>query len=154
MLLILAAVGASAQSNFKIENGLLVWQHVYEGDAPMHMLSDIHATDGQTTATLVKHKINYQAQGLKTMTAPFIVQNYLNARVQIDNKDGRYRVTLIQLVSINTNKGMGPLDEPTDFEKVFLKKGEWRTGAMYTKSISVIDKDLEGLFAPVKKEDW
>lgn len=152
---LLACIMVNAQGNFKVEDGAIIWQKVFDGEPTPHMLTDA-VVDGSTiTGKLSRHSINFKAQGLSAMNAPFIVQDLVNANVIIDKKDGRYRVTLSQLVSLNTNAAMGPIDQPVSFERLFLKKGALTTRGALVKSMDIIEADFDNLFKPKKvAEDW
>lgn len=152
---LLASLMASAQGSFKVEEGAIVWQKVFEGEPTPHMLTDAVVNDNVITGKLSRHSINFKAQGISAMNAPFIVQDLVNANVIIDKKDGRYRVTLSQLVSLNTNAALGPIDQPVSFERLFLKKDALTTRGALVKAMDIIDVDFDSLFKPKKSnEDW
>ena len=107
--------GQKEFGNFKIENGLIMWQKVYEEDL-----------------NLESQKLSLQAIGLPTMTTTNWLQDISGAELVVEKKDGRTRVTVKKIFAVSSVKlDFGNVEQnvtPTYIEDVYVKKknGEFR----------------------------
>ena len=108
--------GQKEFGNFKIENGLIMWQKVYEEDL-----------------NLESQKLSLQPIGLPTLTTKIWLQTLYGAELVVEKKDGRTRVTVKKIFAVSNRKPLfGSVEEnvttPTYIEDVYVKKknGEFR----------------------------
>lgn len=120
-------------NNFKIENGALIWQKVYESKLSPEGISNQLKSKG-----VVKHvglsnnmltgdintQANYKGAGFREMNIPmFVPRNDISCSVTINFKEGRYRVTLRNFKLIaNTEDPLTEIGETSTLETYALKK--------------------------------
>lgn len=126
-------VSAQENNNFKIENGALIWQKVYESKFSPEDISNQLKSKG-----VVKHvnlsnnmltgdintQANYKGAGFREMNIPmFVPRNDISCSVTINFKEGRYRVTLRNFKLIaNTEDPLTEIGETSTLETYALKK--------------------------------
>jgi hypothetical protein len=146
-----------SSQNFIVKDGSILWQKVYEGTPSFRVLSDVEKLDSIIIGKIENHSTNYKKQGYGSMNVPILVRDeLLNANARIDIKEGRYRVTLTNIVFSNTNQYLGAIGSPTTAESYFIKKGNITDRPAMLSILKIIDVDLEDLFTPdtPDKDNW
>jgi len=130
---------------FKISDGKLIWQKVYECKDSINQivsnlkrggsLRGIDVTDNVATGSLKDIEVDYKGAGFSRGTLPiYITSHHLSCFVVIDFKKGKYRITIknIQLTdvpegSINKFGESEPIEtyalknKNTEFRDLFIK---------------------------------
>lgn len=104
LIITFLCIHSFAQENFKIDNGSLIWQKVYETTLSTEAIVKQLKSDGNIknidfTDNLLTGELdipaNYKNAGYSEMSIPmYIPRNNIVCFVTIDFKDGRYRATL------------------------------------------------------------
>jgi len=102
------AISQTEANNFKIENGSLVWQKVFESDVNPNDLftnilskgyfKDVNRTDSTLTGIFEGIEPDYKGYGSSELSTPmYISRSFINGGVSIQVRQGRYRVVLSNL---------------------------------------------------------
>ena len=98
LILLIFSTTLAAQTivgNFKISDSEIIWQKIYEEDLPLE-----------------SQDIELRAKGLPVMTTTIWLSNIAGAKMKIDKKDGKTRVTIIDIYSVsNTQMDFGVVKE-------------------------------------------
>ena len=168
LLIFLAALFASTvmmqAQNFKVENGNIYWQKIYEQDVDIKAMlinsgkfTDITQSNGMITARIKPAKVD--ANGRSAMEIPiYIRDDHMTAFVRIQQKENRYRVTVDQFVFIDmVDSPLGQQGEETSLEAYAIKRdGSLKPYFVNTASV-IIDEALTSLFIPTNdlgNDDW
>lgn len=164
MALLLAQMALHAQTNnFFVENGKIYWQRVYEQDADIEaMLTnsgkfiDINTSNNIISATLKPGKVDIK--GRSAMSIPIYIRDgHVTGFVRIQQKEGKYRVTVDQIIFIDmVDSPLGQQGEETALEVYAVKKdGSIRPYFLSTAS-SIINEAFIDLFMPAADlgDDW
>ena len=159
-----ASVVAMQAQNFKLENGSIFWQRVYEHDADIEAMlvnsgkfTDINISNGIYTAIIKPAKVDIN--GRSVMEIPIYIRDgYMTGFVKIQQKENRYRVTVDQFVFIDmVDSPLGQQGEETYLEVYALKRdGTLRPYFLNTAAV-IIDEALISLFTPsnsLTDDDW
>lgn len=161
--------------NFKLEDGKLIWQKVYETELSHDeilksfktsgIIKDIETFKNSLAGTIDNLDLDYKGFGKTEMnTAMYIARSFLKCYVLIELKDGRYRITLkemklIQKYSVGTpgdllSSETGDISElktfavknnNADFRKSFKKAPSGILNFTFDKNFEIKKK---------KKSDW
>ncbi len=155
--------------NFKLENGNLIWQKVYETELSNDDLLKSFKTSGiiknlddlenSITGTIENLDLDYKGFGNTEMnTAMYISRSYFKSFVLIELKDGKYRITLkemklVQKYSDGLNeegeisklKDYAIKNNNSDFRKTFVKSPSGILNYTFDKIFEIKKK---------KKSDW
>ena len=107
--------GQKEFGNFRINNGLIIWQKVYEEEL-----------------NLESQNMSLQALGLPIMTTTIWLQDISGAELIVEKKDGRTRLTVKKIFAVSSARlDLGMVEEnvtPSYIEEVYVKKknGEFR----------------------------
>lgn len=117
ILLLLISVTAFSQENynFKVENNQLIWQDVFESIINKSDIEEIIKKNGIFKNLVIEENIikgnleniaaDYKGAGKSSMTTSIYVQNTtINSFFIIEFKDGKYRITLNDLILRTTNE--------------------------------------------------
>ena len=149
LLLLLAPVlcfGQTEIGNFKIKDGQVIWQKVYEEDLQIE-----------------SQKLKLQAIGLPVMTTTFWLTDISGADLVVEKKDGRTRLTVRKIYSISSvSITIGDVQEnvtPTYLEEIYVKKknGEFRNSFIKKdgKLINdIIEREINALLPSNDDDDW
>jgi len=100
-------------ANFKIVNDQIIWQKVYED-----------------SLTIKSQDIKLKAIGLPVMTTTFFISDITGAKLKVDRKGKRTRLTVSDIYSISSIKlDFGEVEEnvkPDYAEDIYLKKGKFK----------------------------
>lgn len=154
MAFMLISLASFAQTNnFYVENGKLYWQRVYEQNIDIEsMLTnsgkfiDINFANGVISATLKPGKVDVKGRG--PMDIPIYIRDgHVTGFVRIQQKEGRYRVTIDQIVFIDmVDSPLGKQGEETSLETYAIKKdGSLRPYFLNTAS-AIINDSFTDLF--------
>jgi hypothetical protein len=94
--------------NFKLEDGNLIWQKVYQTKLSNDEIIKFFKTSGiikdsknlenSLTGTIENLDLDFKGFGIKEMNTPvYISRNFFKSFVLIELKDGRYRITLKEM---------------------------------------------------------
>ena len=164
MALSLVSMAMFAQTNnFFVENRKIYWQQVYEQDVDIEaMLTnsgkflDINNANNVISATLKPGSID--TKGRSPMEIPIYIRDgYVTGFVRIQQKEGRYRVTIDQIIFIDMiDSPLGQQGEETSLETYAIKRdGSIRPYFLNTAS-GIINDAFTDLFMPVDDlgDDW
>ncbi|WP_313266550.1 hypothetical protein [Sphingobacterium sp.] len=107
-LLVFICFSAFSQTEFKMNEGYLVWQKVFDVNCSPNELftfiqskgyfKEISKTDTTFTAIFEGVEPDYKGFGSSEMSTPiYISRSFINGGVNIECRNGRYRVTLTNL---------------------------------------------------------
>lgn len=149
LFLLLAPVfgfGQTEIGNFKIKDGQVIWQKVYEEDLQIE-----------------SQKLKLQAIGLPVMTTTIWLRDISGADLIVEKKDGRTRLTVRKIYSISSvSITIGDVQEnvtPTYLEEIYVKKknGEFRNSFIKKdgKLINdIIEREINALLPSNDDDDW
>lgn len=160
-----------SQNNLIVNNNSISWQHVYDLDSvtttklvktlnTIPSIKNIQYFDNQISAEIEGAKIDYEKYGGKTLTTLTILNYNFDAKVIIDIKENKYRVTVLNMLftdnwsvaSQNTFTNTRP-EKLSDY--VLKKDGSFKKGKTYTNGLSYLDQDLLNMFTYTKSDnDW
>lgn len=147
-LLFLLSINAFSQTeigNFKIEQGEVVWQKIFEEDLPIE-----------------SQDLKLKAVGLPLMTTTFWLSDIEGAKMKVEHKDNRTRITINDIYSISSTKiNLGQVEENIKpiyaeeiyvskngvFKKFFLKKD----GKLIEE---IINREINNLIKYETEDDW
>ena len=154
--------------NLKIENESLLWQKVYNGDYTFDEMlsnlqncgkfSDIAAANGVISCYMPATAFDIQGAGFKRGGVPmYLALNDFTAFIRIQIKDGRYRVTVSDIVLIaNQDTSLGKMGEKISIETYAIKRGELSQQA-YKYIEPILTNQLDKIFnfsTSVLSDNW
>lgn len=140
------------------DTGDVIWQKVYETGLSYNeifttivnsgMFVGIVETDNTMTFRMLRTPVKYEHMGYSRMNIPIYVSSSdFSCFVTIQNKAGRYRVTVEDIVLIHNIKDhFGEDGEETDLEDYAIKKGKL-TKSFEGSPAAIYDKFLTDIFA-------
>ena len=149
LFLLLAPVlgfGQTEIGNFKIKDGQVIWQKVYEEDLQIE-----------------SQNLKLQAIGLPVMTTTIWLRDISGADLIVEKKDGRTRLTVRKIYSISSvSITIGDVQEnvtPTYLEEIYVKKknGEFRNSFIKKdgKLINdIIEREINALLPSNDDDNW
>jgi hypothetical protein len=156
------SLGQEVLSPFKIEQGKLQWQKVYNSDLSVDqilsnasakgVLHQVVKNENGFTANIQDLVLDYRALGISEWVMEiYISRSSLNAGVLIEVKDGRYRVTITNMILVQ--RYTDPLTkqgEKTPIE-VFTGSKSIKKGFL-KRPAQVMDYTFNNLFSPNQAE--
>lgn len=130
----LVGFNLSETDNFKIENGQVIWQKIYETDSTKEQLIGQIKSSGQfenisengesLTAEINQFSMDFKGYGVSEMSTPmYVSRSYVKAFALIEFKEERYRVTLKNIKFVQKyDDALSKEGETTDIELFALKK--------------------------------
>lgn len=157
------SIMALAQTyNFNSNEGKIYWQMVYEADTDIvSMLTNsgkfdqINKATNIVSAYLTPNKVDLN--GRRNASVPiYISQSNMSGFVRIQQKDGRYRVTVDQIVFSNNNSSLGHIGEETPLETYALKRDGSFKPLFLSTAAEILDEALTEIFKPQEDlgDDW
>ncbi len=153
-LLLLSNAFANAQNpNFKVDNGTLIWQWIYEDSLDVNNLKQNLKLDFITDTTGKLKRTNFNDKNLREQIAEF----------KIEQKQGKYRVTMfnIKIIPMQISLDLGGVsslpDDLLSLEAVLIKKdGSIRAALWGYNMTEVLHKHYLNLFSKKEKakDDW
>ena len=154
---------ASAQSfNFHSEEGKIYWQMIYEADVDIvSMLTNsgkfdqVNKATSMISAYLTPNMVDLN--GRRNGSVPiYISQSNMSGFIRIQQKDGRYRVTVDQIVFSNNNSSLGQIGEETPLETYALKRDGSFKPIFINTAAEILDEALTEIFRPQEElgDDW
>ena len=155
--------------NLKIDkNGQVIWQKIFDTDLNFSELINkvkmsgnvlnIENTENSIFGEMRRLECDYIGAGYKRAgVAISILANDLIGYVNIDFKEGKYRVTLKNLKYIHKmNTPVGRQDQITDFDSTVLKNGKFRKRLNSNHQAEIIDYTFTKAFSFEKEEtnEW
>ena len=152
-------LAANAQTtevgNMRIINGEVVFQRVYDCPPSFNasqLLKNgpfVETSGDMLSATLDNYAINFKKHGKSYMNYPMYMHGTLRAKIVIDIKDGKYRVTASHLMAnSNIDFDYGSVTEKSSYVNIETyavnNKGEFKQGQV--KAIQLINDDFGLLF--------
>ena len=172
ILLAFSAISwAQNESRFSTDGSSVVWQNVYQTQldsagvvdgllASGHFDGVILSKDG-FTCRVVPHEVDYRGAGMKRgLTSMYLLGGELEARAVVQIREGRYRVTVDEMVFTTTlETPLSKRGERTKLELYVLTGGgAFRSNFWNKGSAPVLDYDLLSLFevkaAEAQDDDW
>ena len=172
ILLAFSAISwAQNDSRFSTDGASVMWQNVYQTQldsagvvdgllASGHFDGVILSKDG-FTCRVVPHEVDYRGAGMKRgLTSMYLLGGELEARAVVQIREGRYRVTVDEMVFTTTlETPRAKRGERTKLELYALNgNGTFRSNFWNKGSSPVLDYDLYSLFEikemTVQDEDW
>lgn len=154
-LLLTFCFAMTAQThNFYSESYSIYWQKVYEADADIISLltssgkfDNINEADGIVSTRLIPRKIDLNGRQPGSVPMYLSLSN-MTAFVRIQQKEGRYRVTVDQIVFIsNTTTGLSQQGEQTTLETYALKRDGSIKPMFFNSAAAILDEMLTSLFS-------
>lgn len=147
ILLIFSArlVAQTEIGNFKINEGEILWQKVYEKDLPI---------DSQD--------IMLRAIGLPRMTTTFWLTDIAGAKMKVQKKEGRTRITISDIYSVSSTKlDFGTVEEnvkPSFAESIYLKRNKGTFSKLFLRKDhklinDIIEKSISKLLSSAEEDD-
>lgn len=163
ILLLLFTTIATAQNDFKIENGQLIWQKViYEKASQQDIESSMRSSGmfdnissgSSIIADIKETPINYRDAGFNTGNCPmYISASNMTGTVNIDLKDDRYRITVRNILLEGNVPNLAIAQHKGTLDYYATKKGEFRK-AFETKHYIIFQKQFESMFTFNNDNDW
>lgn len=152
--------------SFKIKDNAIIWQNVYNDSRDIaiiqnevkHYLSDATVLNENSMSGKLNSYIanlNGRSRGMSTI---FILNNSFSANVKIDFKQGRYRVTLSNIITTSLmDTPINGHEEKSQIELFCMnyKKGVFRDRSF--ESLDILDESLKDTFAfktIADDDDW
>ena len=149
LLLLIAPVlgfGQTEIGNFKIKDGQVIWQKVYEEDL-----------------LIESQKLKLQAIGLPVMTTTFWLTDISGAELVVEKKDGRTRLTVKKIYSISSTKlDFGNVEQnvkPSFIEDMYIKKKNGTFKKLFIKKDGklindIIVREINALLPSNDDDNW
>ena len=162
---------AQNDSRFSTDGASVKWQNVYQTQLDSAGVVDgllasgkfdgfVQTKDG-FTCRILQHEVNWRGMGIKRGTLPmYMLGGELDAHATVQIREGRYRVTVDEIVFTDTvSGGLFVPGKRTRFEDyVLTRKGEFRDNFWRPGAAPVLDFDLFSLFEikeqEAQEEDW
>ena len=155
--------------NFKLEDGNLVWQKVYETELSNDeiiksfktsgIIKNLENLENSLTGTIENLDLDYKGFGKTEMnTAMYISRSYFKSFVLIELKEGRYRITLKEMKLVQKySDGLNEEGEISELKDYAVKNNNSDFRKSFKKAPSGIlnftfDKVFE--IKKKKKSDW
>lgn len=167
-----AIIYAQEDSRFSTDGKSVTWQNVYQTQLDSagvvngllssgHFDGVIPTKDG-FTCRVIPHEADYRGAGLKRgLVVMYISTSELEGRAVVQIREGRYRVTVDEIVfttNITGGGGVFQQGERTALERYALNSGGDFRRAFWNKGASpVLDYDLYSLFEirePDQDDEW
>lgn len=173
-LMIVSGVVFGQVDNFSIDNGNISWQNIYESNTDVistlkqnPKLKIAEESENQIIGYVEDFLMDYKGAGYTRMSAPaYMNENYrFSFDYKIDIKDGRYRVSIINIrskgLSMNLyfgGLGMGDNGQST-LEAYALKSNKTEFVNTFKKNVSkIMNYSFLNLFDvskySVKNDNW
>lgn len=158
LLFPIISFGQEVINPFKIEQGKLQWQKVYNTDLTVDqilanvsakgVLQEIIKTDNGFTANIQDLNLDYRALGISEWVMEiYISRSLLNAGVLVEVKDGRYRVTITNMILVQRyTDSLTKQGEKTPIE-VFSGTKNMKKGFL-KRPTQVMNYSFDNVFAP------
>lgn len=155
--------------NFKLEDGNLLWQKVYETEISNDkiikslktsgIIKDIESLESSMTGTIENLDLDYKGFGKTEMnTAMYISRSYFKSFVLIELKDGRYRITLKEMKLVQKySDGLNEEGEISELKDYAIKNSKTEFRKSFKKAPSgILNFTFEKVFGikKKKKSDW
>jgi len=144
LLIPLVSFGQTVVGDFKIVDGEIIWQKIY-----------------QERLEIESQEIKLKATGLPSFTTTFFLQNLEGATLVAEHKDERTRITIKDIYSIdNTSISIGGVstnpDKPTYAQEIYVKnkKGVFKTLFLKKDGKILNDIILKEIKSLTQVDDW
>lgn len=162
---------AQNDSRFSTDGSSVMWQNVYQTQLDSagvvdgllssgHFDGVIFTKDG-LTCRIVPHEVDYRGAGMKRgLVSMYLLGGELEARAVVQIREGRYRVTVDEMVFTTTlETPLSKRGERTKLELYVLNgSGKFRSNFWNKGTSPVLDYDLFSLFdikePNAQDEDW
>jgi len=149
VLFILLTSSVTAQTelgNFKLEDGKIIWQKVYKQDLPLE-----------------SQDVELRAVGLPTMTTTFWLSDIAGAKMIVQKKEGRTRITLKDIYSVSSTKiDLGVVEQnvkPSYASEIYYKRNKGSFSKLFVRKDAklineIIEKTIKELLPSEENDDW
>lgn len=165
MFIVLFTAFLTLSNPFTIVNGSVVWQQVYDTSTDIETmqqylltqgsLTDVQVVANQITGT-ISTPIDLSAAGAKVMGTPMYISKYdYKGRFTVQFKDNRYRVTISDIVLVQTETDIfGDVGTTDTFDSYIMRKGEFKK-AFAKKHYKIIHPTFLNIFTLQQLDtDW
>ena len=168
--LAISGFSQSETNNFVIENGKLIWQHIYETELTNEQLiqnikssgnfKNLEISENEITGEIENLTIDYKGFGLSEMSTPvFITIKSINSFVLFELKEDRYRVTIKNIKLIQKyDDAFSKQGDISDLEDYALKKKNTEFKSIFlnlaSKIIDFTFKSITEFDVIEKEDDW
>lgn len=162
-LLLFISCNLFSQTEFKMDDGSLIWQKIFDiENSPADLFNyiqskgyfrDVSKTDSSFTAIFEGIEPDYKGFGSSEMSTPiYIARSFVNGGVNIQCKDGRYRVTLTNLTL--EQKYNDPLSKQGEKSKIESYSGKKEIkGSFLKKPALILNYTFDKIFTFKKSDD-
>ena len=155
--------------NFKLEEGNLIWEKVYETELSSDeilksfkisgIIKDIDTLGNSITGTIKNLDLDYKGFGKTEMnTAMYISRNYFKSFILIEMKEGRYRITLKEMKLVQKySDGLSEEGEISELKDYAVKNSRKDFRKLFKKTPSgILNFTFDKVFGikKKKKSDW
>ena len=146
LLLSTSVVAQTELGNFKLDDGKIIWQKVYEQDLPLE-----------------SQDIELRAVGLPTMTTTFWLSDIAGAKMRVQKKEGRTRITLRDIYSVSSIKiDLGVVEEnvkPVYASDIYYKRNKNSFIKLFVRKDAklideIIERAIKELLPSEEDDDW
>ena len=139
-------VAQTEVGNFKIVDEEIIWQKVYEEDLPLE-----------------SQDVELRAIGLPVMTTTIWLSNIAGAKMKVDKKDGKTRITIRDIYSVsNTQMDFGVVKEnvkPSYADGIYYKRKKRAFSRLFMRKDNklindIIEKSIDKLLPKEEQDDW
>lgn len=178
LLFILAPLLCFAQNdndyNFSVHEGEIIWQRVFQDSRPFDELCDVAKASkafenvvingSKIEGSLTPERADIRGAGYSNMSATFLVSNsYLAANFVLQWKEGRYRVTLMDIKFVGAGmmgismsgmfaSGIAP-GEKINLDTFLRKNGKIKETFYSSDTAEILDYTFTSIFMLQSKMD-
>jgi hypothetical protein len=164
ILTCLGLFGQSGKNNFKIEDGKLIWQNIYQSDSLMNVIDlfiasgimeNIIIKDNQIMGDLKPFDPDFKGAGYtEFMTPIYVARSRIEGYITVDIKENKYRTTIKDIRLIQKyDDGLSKQGEETSLSTFALKGNTDFKPAFLKTPIIVYNYTFEKRLSISKTED-
>lgn len=170
IILLIFSKNTFSQSNFTASENNLTWQKIFDLDSINNTIiikhlnqkpsiSNIYEITNQISADVTNDQVDYKNYGGKTMNTLIVLNHKLHAKLIIDIKENKYRVTIknINFTDDWSIASANPFNNSdSKLEDYALKSnGDIRKNNTILKGLEYLDKHFTEQFTiTTTKDDW
>lgn len=159
----------SFSQHFKVENNIVLWQKVYTDSTNLQSIKNYLITHSDSFKEVKENNdkllflkefesLQLKPYGYKAMSFPTYMGNNGSFSGYIEFKDGKYRVTInnlmVKTIRIVALEVTDQYDEDNISTYILDENGNINYSKSNTKALKVFDTYFTQLFTIKEKEDW